>query len=86
MKARWRIAIAVGALFACVGGWLLSRWALVAFHCAGDIKHLPPCVVAGLDIKPLLGIGLFWLPMLAILLLVVTVWVIGKAIEANLTK
>ena len=84
MNTLWRISLAAGSLLACLAGWKLTQWAFAALGCAGDIKHLQPCFWAGVDLRPVIGIGLFWLPILALPLLVITVWEIGKAIEAKL--
>jgi hypothetical protein len=66
-----------------MSGWKLLQWAFGALGCAGDIKHSQPCFLAGFDISVLLGIGIFWLPILAVVLLPVAVWTVGKALEAK---
>ena len=82
MRARWRATIAVAVPLFCVAGRQVAFWASEELGCGGDVKHLHACEFAGVDLLPIMGIGLFWLPVLAILSLPVSLWVVGKAIES----
>lgn len=60
----------------CLGGWQGAIWAFDFFECEGDIKHMHPCLVGTVNLLPLLGIGLFWLPILSVITVPVSVWML----------
>jgi hypothetical protein len=49
-----------------VGGNLLALGAFDFFGCSGGIKHMQHCHLMALDITPLFGFGLFFLPLISI--------------------
>jgi len=43
-----------------LGGWQLSVFLFEHLGCQVDIKHMKPCFAGGIDLLPMLGVGLFW--------------------------
>lgn len=66
-----------------IGGWLLAHWAFQFLGCHGDIKHMQSCFAGGFDLLPVFGVGLFWLPLLSVLTVPLSVWFLGKTLEAH---
>ena len=60
-----RYALAMLPSLVTVGGWQLAIGAYDYFGCQGSIKSLQPCFAGPVDLLPWLGLGLFWLPLLA---------------------
>jgi hypothetical protein len=46
------------------GAVFLAEWVFERFNCIVRGKNLLPCIAHGMDIAPLLGIGLFWCKLL----------------------
>ncbi|MCE4539443.1 hypothetical protein LXT12_19520 [Pelomonas sp. P7] len=56
------------------GGWQLAVWAYEHFGCSGNLKALAPCFAGGVNLLPLLGIGLFWCQLLLWVAVPISLW------------
>ena len=64
------------------GAIFLVEWAVKTFNCSARGKDLLPCFAHGMDITPLLGIGLFWCKLLLPVAWFISVpWVVYVAIS-----
>jgi hypothetical protein len=61
------------------GGWKCAQWAL-DHYCQGNLKDLGPCYVGHTDIRPFVGIGVFWFQLLWFPALLVSVVLVGRLI------
>lgn len=71
-----RYLVALLPAAATVGGWQVAQWAFEYFGCQGDIKHMRPCLVGPVDLLPLMGLGLFWLPIASLLTVPISIWML----------
>ena len=74
MKLASRCMLAWMPAAVTLGGWQLAAWAYAYFSCQGNIKSLAPCFAGSFNITPLLGLGLFWLQLLAWVCVPLSVW------------
>jgi hypothetical protein len=63
MYWEFKYLIALTPILVTVGGWQLAVHVFEGLGCQGDIKHLQPCLIGTIDLRPWFGIGLFWFPL-----------------------